>query len=149
MSINLKDPSSSPSPPAPASPPAICSDPGTRAANLGESMGMSLLGITGLGGLFNFESPLDKLKKEIQDLKSRTQQAINKGITQFASISYIVQKETLEDINAVNSSLQAYVNMQDEIINGKIILNDIYIFGTYFLLLVVIIFLLISNAFKK
>ena len=143
MANNINSPVSAPSPPS------ICTSSATQSGNMGLSIWNSLVDITGLGGLFNSKTPLEKLQNEVQVLKQKTQDAINKGTTQFATITNKVEKQILADVMVVNNSLQAYVDMQDEIINGRIILNNIYIFGTYFLLIVVIIFLLISNAFKK
>ena len=133
----------------PISPPAICTSSSAQAGNMGLSIWNSLVDITGLGGLVNSKTPMEKLQSEISQLKQETQDAINSGSQAFANLQGDIDAALIADVMAVNSSLQAYVDMQDEIINDKIILNDIYIFGTYFLLLVVIIFLLISNAFKK
>ena len=134
---------------SPTPPPDICTNSGVQAGNMGLSIWNSLVDITGLGGLINSQTPMEKLQNEVQDLKNKTQGAINTGIKQYALLENELDINIMKDVMAVNSSLQSYVDMQDEIINGRIILNNIYIFGTYFLLIVVIIFLLISNAFKK
>jgi len=134
---------------SPPPPPDICTNSGVQAGNMGLSIWNSLVDITGLGGLINSQTPMEKLQNEVQDLKNKTQDAINTGIKQYAVLENELDINIMKDVMAVNSSLQSYVDMQDEIINGRIILNNIYIFGTYFLLIVVIIFLLISNAFKK
>ena len=134
---------------SPPPPPDICTNSGVQAGNMGLSIWNSLVDITGLGGLINSQTPMEKLQNEVQDLKNKTQDAINTGIKQYAVLENELDINIMKDVMAVNSSLQSYVDMQDEIINGRIILNNIYIFGTYFLLIVVIIFLLISHAFKK
>lgn len=132
-----------------SSPPPICTDGNIQKGNMLQSIGNSLIDITGLGQLVNKKTPLQKLQSEIQEIKDKTQEAINTGITSYVSFQNVLDKEIINDINLVNQSLQSYISLQDEIIYGKIALNEIYIFGSYFLLLVTITFLLISNAFNK
>lgn len=147
--VKLKDnPSPSP-PPGPPPPPSICTSQLARDSNMGESIGVSLLDLTGLGGLFNIETPMDKLQKEIQQVKDKTQSIINKSSGIFASQQVSIDEEILTDINAVNDSLRSYIALQDEILSEKSTKNLIYIIGSFFLLLVTIVFLLISNAFKR
>lgn len=133
----------------PTGPPPICTDGNVQKKNMLQSIGNSLIDITGLGQLIDRKTPLQKLQSEIQQIKEKTQEAINTGMTSYAKFQNDLDKEMINDINLVNQSLQSYVSLQDEIIYGKIALNEIYIFGSYFLLLVTIIFILISNAFNK
>ena len=151
--VNLKDnPAPSPPPgppPGPPPPPSICTSQRARNANMSEAIGVSLLDLTGLGSLFDIETPMDKLQKEIQKVKDKTQGIINKSSSIFASQQVSIDEEILTDINAVNDSLRSYIAIQDEILSEKSTKNLIYIIGSFFLLLVTIVFLLISNAFKR
>ena len=144
--VNLKD---NPSPPGPPPPPSICTSGAVRGENLGESIGVSLLNLTGLGGLFNIETPMDKLQKQIQEIKDKTQQVINKSTAIFAGIQTSIDEEFISDFQAIDAELHSYVDFQNEVLNEKITKNLIYIIGSFFLLLVTIVFLLISNAFKR
>lgn len=144
---NLK--SSTPPDPATQPPPGICSSSSAFTGNMFKSIGFSLLDITGLGSLFNEQTPLSKLQDEIQQIRDKTQDVINQSSAAFASTQEHINSDILAGITLVNTSLQSYVGWQDEIINGKIELNTIYIGGSFILIIITIFFLLISNAFKK
>ena len=144
---NLK--SNTPPDPATQPPPGICTDSSAFAGNLFQSIGNSLIDLTGLGTLFDSQTPLSKLQDEIQQIKDETQDVINNSTAIFASTQESIDEQMIAGISLVNSSLQSYIGWQDEIINGRIELNTIYIGGSFILILVTIFFLLISNAFNK
>ena len=144
---NLK--SNTPQDPATQPPPGICTHSSAFAGNLFQSIGNSLIDLTGLGTLFDSQTPLSKLQDEIQQIKDETQQVINNSTAIFASTQESIDEQMIAGISLVNSSLQSYIGWQDEIINGRIELNTIYIGGSFILILVTIFFLLISNAFNK
>lgn len=145
--------SSPPPPPPPADDtdkdPALCSSSSAQVGNFFTALGSSLLDITGLGPIFGLKSPLEKLQDEMKKIKDKTQDIINQSTQIFAKQEGSIDEEILKGITFVNTSLQSYVGWQDEIINGKIQLNTIYIGGSFMLILMTIIFLLLSNAFKK
>jgi hypothetical protein len=142
---------SAPGPPDPATAPSpgICSNPTAAYGNLGLAMFNSLIDITGLGTLLDQQTPLDKLKDQISKIKEETQDTINEGAAAAFKLEGSTDELIIRDITTLNQSLQAFVGWQDEIINGKIKLNTIYIGGSFILILIVIFFLFISNAFKK
>lgn len=144
---NIK--SNAPSDPATQPPPGICSNSSAFRGNLFQSIGNSLIDLTGLGSLFDTKTPLSKLQDEIQQIKDETQQVINSSVSTAMNIQTSIDEGMLTGISLVNSELQSYVGWQDEIINGKIKLNTIYIGGSFMLILVTIFFLLISNAFTN
>ena len=144
--VNLKSGDTPPAPaPAPAPTPDICK---SGAANMGFSIGQSLLGVIGLGWTMG-ESPLQKLQDQIQSEQEKTQDLINEGTTIFSKLQVSFDENILKSVSLVNSSLHSYVNYQNEIIKEKTILNKTYIFGTFILVLIIVIFLLISNALNK
>ena len=49
----------------------------------------------------------------------------------------------------VNSNLQSFIKVHDEILSEDIITNKVYIFGSYILLLIVIIALYFYKIFLK
>lgn len=133
----------------PEIPPQICTDQSVRNANMAQSIWNSIIDLTGLGGLVNQKTPYEQLQDDIAKIRDETQDAINAGTKAFAKGQIQIDNDTIKDIMVVNDSMKAYVDMQDEIINGKITVNSIYIYGTFFLVIITIIFLLLSNAFKK
>ena len=125
--------------------PSICTSGSARVGNLFESVGSTI------GGMFGFHhsSPLDKLKKEISQTKSDTQTVINTGIESFGKLQGDWDKDIYRDILTVNSALKSYIQLHDEILEEDIIVNKVYIFGSYILLLVVIIALYFTSSFLK
>ena len=146
LQSNLKSSDTpTPAPPAPAPTPKICK---SGAGNMGFAIGQSLLGITGFGFVMG-KSPLEKLQDQIQSEQEQTQGLINEGTTIFAKDQVSFNENIIRSVNLVNSSLHNYVNYQNEIIKEKTILNQTYIFGTFILVIIIVIFLSISNALNK
>lgn len=126
---------------------SVCTNQGTQASNLAQNIGWSLLGITGLGPLFDQSTPLSKLQSATTQERNETQQLINAGLQSFATGEGEIDKTLLDDIRLVNEAMQGYVRLNDEILSERITSNTIYISGTFILTFVVMIFLLISKAF--
>ena len=144
---NLKSSNSPPPTPAPAPVPTpnICKN---SAGNAGFAIGQSLLGMIGFGWTMG-QTPLEKLQAQIQSEQEATQDLINAGTTAFAQKEVSFDEQTMRNISLVNTELHKYVNYQTEIVKEQTILNKTYIFGTFILVLIIVIFLLISNALNK
>ena len=125
--------------------PKICSSSTTRAGN-------TLLAVGNVfGGMFGFakKTPLEKLHEDIAETRGETQQIISDGTEEFAKLQGEFNGQILRNISLVNSTLQQYVNIQDEILSQNIIINKIYIYGSYILSLCIIVSLYFTKSFLR
>lgn len=129
------------------SPPSLCTSSGADAGNLGIGIGKSFLNLVGFG--WAVKSPLDKLNERIKELQDLTQQVINEGVTQWAQIQNKIDANLISDITLVNTSLQNYVQFYNEKTRERSITNTVLISGCYGIVLIIVVFLLISNALSK
>ena len=125
--------------------PKICTSGSTRAGNM--AIGI----VNSFGGIFGFhhKSPLEKLKQDISEAQAETQTVINKGVESFATLQGEFDSQMLRDIMLVNSNLHSFIKIHDEILSEDIITNKVYIFGSYILLLVVILALYFTKSFLR
>jgi hypothetical protein len=124
-------------------PPPLCGSSGKDAENLGVGIGKSFLNILGFG--WTVKSPLDELNKRIKNLSDLTQQVLDKGVIMFAKTTVSLDESIIKDMSIINTSLQNYVQYYSETIREKGITNSILIYGSYIIILIILVFFIISK----
>jgi predicted PurR-regulated permease PerM len=125
--------------------PEVCSSPGLAAANFGETFGLSLASMVGLGGIFGdlgAETPLDKLKAQVRSITSQVQEFNNKATQQFAKTQSEFDDQIMNSIDSMQKNNQTLLNYNNEILQDEISSNSTYVASVFVLTLIVLFYIL-------
>jgi hypothetical protein len=137
----------SPAPPPSPAPPIICTDPGAKAADLGENIGMAVANIFGIGGLvegLGGQTGLDKLKSQVSTLNQEIQDFSNNASEAFAKIQAHFDNDVVSALSTMRGNTKALMDFNTEILQDEITSNKIYIASTFIFTLLLFGYLLIT-----
>jgi len=129
---------------------SLCTNAATQAGNFGETFGYAVANMFGIGGFIKSaaggkaNTALDNLNKQIASINEDT-----KAFAQAMNIR-VIQNETkldaglLQGFQLGQKELYSQVQFNEEKMNDDISSNRIYIFASWALLLVMLIFLILS-----
>jgi predicted PurR-regulated permease PerM len=128
-----------------ASAPEVCSSIELASANFGETFGLALSNMLGLGGVFvdlGAETELDKLRKQVNTISTQIQEFNNKATQQFAKSQSAFDDQIINSISTMQTNNNTLLKYNTELLRDDITSNTTYISSIFFLTIIILLYML-------
>lgn len=121
-----------------------CGNAGQRAEQFGFSLGTSLLGLIGLGGLVEGQSPLSQIQSQVQSQTTDTNNYVSSSIVKAINKEINLTNDLFTDIQKGREVLEEEMKLHNEVLNLDIKQNTVYIMSLWVLMLIIFGYIIIS-----
>jgi len=119
----------------------LCDSTGKQVrSEVDEVLWKPMANLFGFGSFIN--SPYDKLQSKLAQINAQIDATNTESMQEAVKNEIKIEGELLNDMLLMNQQTAGYMNYNNTIINDKVNLNSMYIAGSFFILLIFILFYL-------